>query len=100
MPSVPHPLQVSVTMKSHSFFPAVTVLVILLTIAVEKVHLVSPVGRRFGRSLTKKHSFGRTGQAHFFDEQTDPLTSKDKKEAAQYFHQSPLVRKYKGGSFF
>ena len=78
-------------MKSHSFFPAVTIVAFLIAIAVQEAHLVSPVGRRFGRSVDKKYVLGRSRTAHFYDEQISPLT-KDEHEAAQQFYEYPLVR--------
>lgn len=47
-------------MKSHTLVPVVAVFIIVLVIAVQEVQLVNSVGRRFGRSLHKKYSHGRT----------------------------------------
>lgn len=70
-------------MKNRSFLLVVTMVVLVLAIAVEEVQLVSNYGRRFGRSLKKKH------------------TLRNKFERQEKFNSSPLVQNgYQDGNPF
>ena len=70
-------------MKNHSFLLVVTMVVLVLAIAVEEVQLVSNYGRRFGRSLKKKHNL------------------RNKFERQEKFNSSPLVQNgYQDGNPF
>lgn len=56
-------------MKSRSFVPIVAIVVLVLANAFEEVQLVSNFGRRFGRSLMKKHPLRKT----FEPQEASPL---------------------------
>jgi len=83
--------QFSVSMKS--LVPAVAVLVVVLVIAVQEVQLVSNWGRRFGRSLDKKYSNGKTHrrQMQFHRQETFPKFE-DENEGGQSFNEHLPVR--------
>ena len=76
-----------------SLVPVVAVLVVFLVIAVQEVELVSSWGRRFGRSLDKKYSNGRTNrrQMQFYHRKTVPA-AKDEDAGGQSLNEHLPVR--------
>jgi len=76
-----------------SLVPVVAVLVVVLVIAVQEVQLVSNWGRRFGRSLNKKYSNGRTNrrQMQFYRPEKVP-TEKYEDAGGQSFNEHLPVR--------
>lgn len=76
-----------------SLVPVVAVLVVFLVIAVQEVELVSSWGRRFGRSLDKKYSNGRTNrrQMQFYRRKTVPA-AKDEDAGGQSLNEHLPVR--------
>ena len=76
-----------------SLVPVVAVLVVFLVIAVQEVELVSSWGRRFGRSLDKKYSNGRTNrrQMQFYRRNTVPA-AKDEDAGGQSLNEHLPVR--------
>jgi len=76
-----------------SLVPVVAVLVVVLVIAVQEVQLVSNWGRRFGRSLDKKYSNGRTNrrQMQFYRREKVP-TEKYEDAGGQSFNEHLPVR--------
>ncbi|KAL9985035.1 hypothetical protein ACROYT_G007391, partial [Oculina patagonica] len=75
-------------MKSHTCVPVVAVLVVILVMAVQEVQLISPLGRRFGRSLNKKYSPGRPlrPQVQYYRQQTFPQ-NEDENGEGQHFYE-------------
>lgn len=51
-------------MKRLSFCSSVIFIVVILEFLVQDAHLLSPLGRRFGRSATKKHRNEQMRQVH------------------------------------
>ena len=51
-------------MKRLSFCSSVIFIVVILEFLVQDAHLLSPLGRRFGRSATKKHRNEGMRQVH------------------------------------
>lgn len=76
-----------------SLVPVVAVLVVFLVIAVQEVQLVANWGRRFGRSLDKKYSNGRTNrrQMQFYRRETVPI-AKYEDAGGQSFNEHLPVR--------
>ena len=58
--------------KRPSFCVAVTFTVAILVLLVQEAHLLSPLGRRYGRSLTKKFRIGKQRRAHFDEREKIP----------------------------
>lgn len=77
-------------MKRLSLSPAIASLFVLLVLAVQNSQLMSPFGRRFGRSVDPKNSFQRSSQAYFIDQQTPPPSGHEQR-AFQYSNERPLV---------
>lgn len=74
-------------MKSHTCVPVVAVLVVILVMAVQEVQLISPLGRRFGRSLNKKYSPGRPlrPQVQYYRQQTFPQIENENGEGQHFY---------------
>lgn len=79
-------------MKSQTF---VAVFVVILVMAVQEVQLVSPLGRRFGRSLHKKYSPGKTlrPEVQFYRQQTFPQ-NEDENGGRQPFDEWVSILRY------
>ena len=77
-------------MKHRSFSPAIAPLFVLLVLAVQDSQLMSPFGRRFGRSVGPKNSFQRSSQAYFIDQQTSSPSGHEQR-TFQYSNERPLV---------
>ena len=77
-------------MKRRRLCPAIAPLFVLLVLAVQDSQLMSPFGRRFGRSVGSKNSFQRSSQAYFIDQQTSS-PSRHEQRAFQYSNERPLV---------
>ena len=80
----------SKNMKRRSLYPAIAPFFVLLVLAVQDSQLMSPFGRRFGRSVGPKNSFQRSSQAYFTDQQTSS-PSRHEQRAFQYSNERPLV---------
>ena len=80
----------SKNMKRRSLYPAIAPLFVLLVLAVQDSQLMSPFGRRFGRSIGPKNSFQRSSQAYFIDQQTSSPSGHEQR-AFQYYNKRPLV---------
>lgn len=77
-------------MKRRSLYPAIAPLFVLLVLAVQDSQLMSPFGRRFGRSIGPKNNFQRSSQAYFIDQQTSSPSGHEQR-AFQYYNKRPLV---------
>ena len=77
-------------MKRQSLSPAIAPLFVLLVLAVQDSQLMSPFGRRFGRSVGPKNSFQRSSEAYFVDQQTSS-PSRHEQRTFQYSNERPQV---------
>lgn len=77
-------------MKRRSLSPAIAPLFVLLVLVVQDSQLMSPFGRRFGRSVRPKNSFQRSSQAYFIEQQTSSPSGHEQR-AFQYSNERPLV---------
>lgn len=64
------------TMRRLSFCSCVILIVVILAFVVQDAYLLSPWGRRFGRSATKKHRNERIRQVHY-NERDETSHTKD-----------------------
>ena len=77
-------------MKSHIFYAAAISFLFLLVLVAREADCIGPVGRRFGRSVSKKYGVERSRQAHFYRRQTNPMIKSGNK-VSQRVHDTCLV---------